>query len=1476
MKNVKRALSLFLTIALILAVIPTIAYADTPPNPMDDAVEAIEAIMQNAKDAEKNVLKNREEQKKNNTIEVTSGSNKGFVLEDGKTYVFKKDVTFTNTTPSESAISVPTSATVTMYIEKGVTVTAVGADSVSSLGAGAGIHVPETATLIIRGEGTLKATGGNGGNGENGSKGEDAVFDQSARNGGGNIYGGNGGNGGNGGGGAGAGIGGVGGNGGEGGEGGLYKGYKDGKYTIPYNDKIADILLISKEEGITDKLFDNDTNTECYVKKTGTVSVVFRTSKPEKAVSYGLVTSSKNTEAGELPSGWIMYGSNNGIDWKTISTVKSPDISKSATSEFKYNIDKVGTYKYFKIDFAVTGGLRLSEINLYREKSEHPASPTDKPTADLDGSKGKNGKSGSYGEACGSIYIIEHTTVIAEAGKSGVAGKPGSTGQKASDKGSGFKYNYFAGGGGGGGAGAGGETPEFGIGSGGAGGAGGGGGGSGSTRWTEADDYGDSSYGKGGKGGEGYHKGEGGRGFGSQWGGRGGSGGDPLEKTYTVTGFVRADLNATVQGRLDGDIERGNYWIDDNGLIADSSGIPVTDIENLKLEDNKIYRFEKNITYTAAETENAITIPENSKIIFEVPNNIKVNLKGGNAGVIKGAGAGILVPSSSTLIIRGSGVLEATGGNASKASSTDSGGGAGAGIGGKGGKGIIRETATPERGTDCGKIYILGSIRLTATPGKGSDSDSSAYCGGKAPDYGIGGGGAGGNAAGKPIQLSGNNGDIYIDYTSIHVTGRDSFYHRADLSIDPVKNIKINGYSDMILGSPYVKNMSREYLYKALREVANHLNPEKNIGWKVIKPEGQEGIETKDSLKGAYRKGNEWNKDILDNSGGYVYLFTTYFGRYIKDKYDDGDNPASIVNSCWSKVKQYAKENKLYISDDMKTLMSEILYSVHYCEPFGDNRSSGYIKDNPTSERYGSKNKALQQIDYSYTSVLDCLTARYATFAYDTERVATDKSFGNAKYYYAMISSSFRCVDGYKGVTMKNWMNFIPDSASVSQLNMPGTHDSGTYNVKYNPEIIDVVLNNFDKIYSDNVPVEATIGASAGITLLAALSPAFAYAAPLLFTVITTVLATYGIAKIAYIAANFDEMMQLLINSLAQCNNLTLDQQMNAGIRTFDIRMIYNSEKNHEDLKKERPKGADRYYEADYLKISHGSLGTIGFDKYSDFDVSLTDGHNPDGSLLTFKNVIEDSLAFVKENPSESVYLTFKCEGKDKGEIYKTVLDKVFAQAKDDPHVVVLGEKDKMPTVGEAAGKVYLIERRFAEFRDDSYDVSAEKKIKILEDCFAESDGIEYRQKYDAKELIKNVRMIYSSTYDYSFNTKFIYDPFEDVILFGSPEELAIGSGRDSVNHFLDTYGYQRGQHYGWIYMNFPTQMATSNLVFSNIFDMKKLVNEHDEGSIFTNFNGIVFATLAVLGISAVAIPIIRKSRSKKDIVGKGKEDNKE
>lgn len=103
-------------------------------------------------------------------VNITQGSTSGYTMMDGNTYVVQKSVSFSNSSAGGSGMTVAENATVVLYVPAGVTLTAKGGNGSGQTGGGAGIRVPKTATLIITGEGSVNATGGNAGNGANGFK----------------------------------------------------------------------------------------------------------------------------------------------------------------------------------------------------------------------------------------------------------------------------------------------------------------------------------------------------------------------------------------------------------------------------------------------------------------------------------------------------------------------------------------------------------------------------------------------------------------------------------------------------------------------------------------------------------------------------------------------------------------------------------------------------------------------------------------------------------------------------------------------------------------------------------------------------------------------------------------------------------------------------------------------------------------------------------------------------------------------------------------------------------------------------------------------------------------------------------------------------------------------------------------------------------------------------------------------------------
>lgn len=147
---------------------------------------------------------------KKESIPTTGGS----TLKDGYIYTVTANTTVTAGS-TKNGLTVANNATVIIYIQKGKTLTVKGGAGSGRSGGGAGIYVPYNATLIVTGQGTLKAYGGKAGSGTKAAQGGSGTISISKR-----YAAGSGSAGGAGGGGAGAGIGGSGGYGGSGGAGG--------------------------------------------------------------------------------------------------------------------------------------------------------------------------------------------------------------------------------------------------------------------------------------------------------------------------------------------------------------------------------------------------------------------------------------------------------------------------------------------------------------------------------------------------------------------------------------------------------------------------------------------------------------------------------------------------------------------------------------------------------------------------------------------------------------------------------------------------------------------------------------------------------------------------------------------------------------------------------------------------------------------------------------------------------------------------------------------------------------------------------------------------------------------------------------------------------------------------------------------------------------------------------------------------------
>ena len=98
-------------------------------------------------------------------------------LSSGRYYVYK-NAEYTGPANSPNGLTVAEGAEVYLYIAKDVTLKATGYNANNTTGAGAGIKVPASSTLVLFGEGTVKAVVGAGASGGNGKNGNDGAMNE--------------------------------------------------------------------------------------------------------------------------------------------------------------------------------------------------------------------------------------------------------------------------------------------------------------------------------------------------------------------------------------------------------------------------------------------------------------------------------------------------------------------------------------------------------------------------------------------------------------------------------------------------------------------------------------------------------------------------------------------------------------------------------------------------------------------------------------------------------------------------------------------------------------------------------------------------------------------------------------------------------------------------------------------------------------------------------------------------------------------------------------------------------------------------------------------------------------------------------------------------------------------------------------------------------------------------------------------------
>jgi 1-phosphatidylinositol phosphodiesterase len=201
--------------------------------------------------------------------------------------------------------------------------------------------------------------------------------------------------------------------------------------------------------------------------------------------------------------------------------------------------------------------------------------------------------------------------------------------------------------------------------------------------------------------------------------------------------------------------------------------------------------------------------------------------------------------------------------------------------------------------------------------------------------------------------------------------------------------------------------------------------------------------------------------------------------------------------------------------------------------------------------------------------------------------------------FFALAGPKENLLSYASGQPAREWLSFIDNNTLLTDLTLPGTHDTCTYRIK------DGVLNHL----SSN-------------TLTALLST------------LPAILSTF--------AAGLGMGITQIIGNSAQCQTLTLSEQLEKGIRFLDIRLKNISNK-------------------------------------------LMAYHGPVALELSFDEVFNECRAFLNAHPKESIVMSVKCE--DSSDI------SVLLKAAIDSHTNLWFTENRIPKLIDMRNKIVLIRR---------------------------------------------------------------------------------------------------------------------------------------------------------------------------------------
>lgn len=707
------------------------------------------------------------------------------------------------------------------------------------------------------------------------------------------------------------------------------------------------------------------------------------------------------------------------------------------------------------------------------------------------------------------------------------------------------------------------------------------------------------------------------------------------------------------------------------------------------------------------------------------------------------------------------------------------GGGAGGAAGGGGGAGGNNVSSGKWR-------YAIG--------GCGGSFNRTASCGRK---DGSTTPGRGGNA-GK-CGYNGKSGRVYIDQDAT-VSGRPCYYfegHFYQQGADVVTSTTM-----LLQAGDLDDNHNTDYsalgnLAIALEEVFN----QNALGSYTVEP-GPEGFQTSSFCNGCYRVStsgtdhDNWYKDIVDTSDGYIYNFSDLFAEAIKPYLDaaygeDEDNslrdPYRLVEDFWGKLSRYSATRN--IDSSALQMMHDIFYWEPYGEPFGgysedrERTAPGICHKNGTDSRHYSIS-CLQRMNYIYTTVSEANSPRSVTWYYDNERKCS--VHGVTGYWWYRFSSKMTIYHGKKGIAPNNWLSYMGDDMPISQLNIPGTHDSGTFNLKF---IGGEILKCQDLSIAEQLGLGCRL-----------------FDCRLVFDEdkyddgmsTTEVLKAFYLAHGPATCYKKDGSKLTLYDVMNDCWGYLAENE-----KEFVI-LMHNSEGDES---------------ANYRK----ALGRIL--------------HEAEEGTLDDTTVVYPYHKKVQMLPESPWAATEEVDGD---------IVNVFTYCDEDGNPVSAEDRvATCPTVSDMRGKIVFIDAHDINKTEDHDNCSADNKIDILRDVL---DNCETQQvtsgiiPWSTDGSNPQPRVIFTSCFDgkrllgsgiaIGVANLALFPFLPETILAvylkglpGSPQYVA-----PDVNQFIKDYDFEEGTYYGWMLHNFPSAYMIQRYYVTNVEDWASIFSKHLDG----------------------------------------------